>query len=180
MVRHVRNLRYPRNQKLNPVQFLDVVYEDEGGDPEPAPQDQDTAGDVEHGHDDDVVIGDEGGDPEPAPQDQDTADNDHVEHAIDDDIVIGDEGGDSDLATQDTADDDVVLGDEGGDPKPAQVQDIAPVEPALEPRRPTFISDEFMECLWTVFEELPGKVTSQQIQGKIRRIGCCRPTGKSS
>jgi hypothetical protein len=150
MVRHVRNLRYPRNQKLNPVQFLDVVYEDEGGDPEPAPQDQDTAGDVEHGHDDDVVIGDEGGDPEPAPQDQDTAD------------------------------DDVVLGDEGGDPKPAQVQDIAPVEPALEPKRPTFISDEFMECLWTVFEELPGKVTSQQIQGKIRRIGCCRPTGKSS
>ena len=81
----------------------------------------------------------EGGDPEPAPQDQDTAD-----------------------------DDDVVLGDEGGDPEPAQVQDIAPVEPALEPRRPTFISDEFKECLRTVFEELPGKVTSQQIKGKIQ------------
>ena len=46
MLRHVRNLRkipkdhpcYPGNQKLNPVQFLDVVYEDEGGDPEPAPR----------------------------------------------------------------------------------------------------------------------------------------------
>ena len=163
MLRHVRNLHkiskdhpcYPGNKKLNPVEFLDVVFE--GGDPEPAPQDQDTADD-----DDDVVIGDEGGDPEPAPQDQDTADDD-------DDVVIGDEGGDPELATQDTADDDdVVLGDEGGDPEPAQVQDIAAVEPALEPRRPTFISDEFKECLRTVFEELPGKLTSQQIIGKIQ------------
>ena len=57
---------------------------------------------------------------------------------------------------------------EGGDPEPAQVQDIAAVEPALEPRRPTFISDEFKECLRTVFEELPGKLTSQQIIGKIQ------------
>ena len=111
MLRHVRNLHkipknhpcYPGNQNLNPVQFLNVVYEDEGRDPE--------------------------------------------------------------LATQDTADDDdVVSGDEGGDSEPAQVQDIAPVEPALEPRRPTFISDEFKECLRTVFEELPGKVTSQQLK----------------
>ena len=42
------------------------------------------------------------------------------------------------------------------------------MEPALEPMRPTFISDEFKECLRTVFEELPGKVTSQQIKGKIQ------------
>ena len=138
MLRHVRNLHkipkdhpcYPGNQNLNPVQFLNVEYEDEGSDPELATQD--TA------DDDDVVSGDEGGDPEPA-QVQDTAD-----------------------------DDDVVSGDEGGAPEPAQVQDIAPVEPALEPRRPTFISDEFKQCLRTVFEELPGKVTSQQIQGKIQ------------
>ena len=81
MLRHVRNVHkipkdhpcYPGNQNLNPVQFLD-----EGGDPEPAPQDQDTAGDVEHALDDDFVIGYEGGDPEPSPQDQDTADDDHV------------------------------------------------------------------------------------------------------
>ena len=57
-----------------------------------------------------------------------------------------------------------MLGDEGGDPEPPQVQDIAPVEPALEPRRPTFISDDFKECSRTVLEELPGKVTSQQLK----------------
>ena len=57
-----------------------------------------------------------------------------------------------------------MLGDEGGDPEPPQVQDIAPVEPALEPKRPTFISDEFKECSRTVLEELPGKVTSQQLK----------------
>ena len=55
-----------------------------------------------------------------------------------------------------------MLGDEGSDPEPAQVK------PALEPRRPPFISDEFKECLRTVFEELPGKMTSQQIQSKIQ------------
>ena len=27
------------------------------------------------------------------------------------------------------------------------------MKPALEPRRPTFVSDEFNECLRTVFEE---------------------------
>ena len=75
-MRHVRNLRkipkdhpcYPGNQKLNPVQFLDVVYEDEGGDPEPAPPGSGHCWCVEHALDDDFVIGDEGGDPEPAPR----------------------------------------------------------------------------------------------------------------
>ena len=165
----------------------DVVFGDEGGDPEPTPRDQDTADDVEHALVYNVVIGDEGGnlepssqdtaddvehsldddvvifdDPEPAPQD--TADN--VEHALDDDVMIGD---DPDSAHQDTADDvEHYRDEEVDDPEPAQVQDIADVEPALEPRRPTFISDEFKECLRIVFEDLPGKVTSQQILSKIK------------
>ena len=140
----------------------DVVIGDEGGNPEPSSQD--TAVDVEHALDDDVVIFDEDGDPEPAPQDQDTADN--VEHALDDDVMIGD---DPEPAHQDNADDvDHSHDDEVGDSEPGQVQDIADVEPALEPRRPTFISDEFKECLRTVFEDLPGKVTSQQILSKIQ------------
>ena len=41
-------------------------------------------------------------------------------------------------------------------------------DPALEPKRLYFISDKFNECFRTVFEEILGHVTSQQVVGKIQ------------
>ena len=181
---------YPVNQCFNAGQFLEVLLGDEGGDHEPAPQDQDTAdegrevGGVPDPDQDQDTAG-EGREvgvvPDPA-QDQDTGDEGREVGGVPDpaqDQDTGDEGrevgGDPDPAQdQDTGDEGSEV---GGDPDPAQDQDTEDEgreeggddpEPALEPRRPTFISDEFKECLRTVFEELPGKVTSQQILGKIQ------------
>ena len=129
--------------------------EDEGrevdGVPDPA-QDQDIEGEGRE----------VGGVPVPA-QDQDTEDEGRevggVPDPAQDQDIEGEGrevGGVRDPAQdQDTEDEGREVG--GVDP-----------EPALEPRRPSFISDEFKECLRTVFEELPGKVTSQQILGKIQ------------
>ena len=48
------------------------------------------------------------------------------------------------------------------------VADVAKPAQVEEPRRPTFISKRFKEVLRTEFENLPGRPTTKQIEGKVK------------